>query len=65
MQRREVSQRLLTLREVAELINVCERTVMREVQKGRFPSPIKIGRQNRWDVEVIDSFIANATRSPG
>ncbi|NLF30853.1 MAG: helix-turn-helix domain-containing protein [Planctomycetes bacterium] len=40
---------LLTKREAAHLARVSERTLDRLVASGKFPAPIRIGTQCRWE----------------
>jgi predicted DNA-binding transcriptional regulator AlpA len=50
--------RLVDLREVAGILSVSERTVLRLVQRREFPTPLRIGgRMLRWKVDVIEQWI--------
>ena len=48
----------LTQREVAELLNVSERTIQWWRQHGRFPQPGYIGRRPIYRREVVDEWLA-------
>ncbi len=51
------SGRLLTLREVAELLNVSIRTVYRLVAGGVLPAPVKIGRSTRFRPDDVERCV--------
>lgn len=44
---------LLKTGDVASLVRLSERTITRLVQKGEFPSPMKVGRTNLWQRSII------------
>lgn len=49
---------MMTVREVAEHLNIGVSTVWRSVAKGTLPAPIKIGGSTRWrrvEIEAITS----------
>lgn len=48
---------LLTIVEVAELLQVNERTVRRLVDRGDMPSPVKIGDTSRWSPSELQKWI--------
>jgi excisionase family DNA binding protein len=51
------TERLLTRRQVAELMSVSERMVSRLVKRGVLPAPLRIGRAVRWrESEVLDAI---------
>lgn len=49
--------RLLTEREVAELLNIGRSTIWRGVKNGAIPSPVKIGGATRWRSVDIQALI--------
>jgi len=52
-------RRLLSRRGVAEILNVCERTVSRMQASGRLSRPLQINeRAYRWTQDAIDQFLA-------
>ena len=50
---------LLTVADVAKLIQCSERNVYRLCDGGRMPRPLKIGALIRWSRAVIDQWIAD------
>jgi excisionase family DNA binding protein len=51
----------LTLREVAQLLNVCTKTVIRWVALGKFPAPIRPGGgKPLWVRAAIEAWLAQA-----
>ena len=48
---------LLTVKEVAEMLGLSERTVYRLSDAGNMPSPVKLGAAVRWRVKELDSWI--------
>jgi len=47
----------VTLDQAAERLSVCRRTLEREITRGRFPKPIRIGRSVRIPVSVLREYI--------
>ena len=55
-------RRLLSRREVAELLQISTRTLDRMNASGRLPPPIKVtDRIRRWDDSAIERFLAEHT----
>ena len=55
-------RRLLSRRELAELLRISTRTVDRMQASGRLPLPIKVtDRIRRWDDATINEFLAKHT----
>ena len=52
------AQLLLTVREVAELLHLGERTIWKLSTTGELPSPIRIGRSRRWDRRDVEAWLA-------
>lgn len=48
---------LLTLQQAADRLTVCRRTLEREINRGRFPKPIRIGRAIRVPVHALRQYI--------
>jgi len=48
---------LLTVDEVARMLNCSVRTVYRLVDQGRIPRPLKLGALSRWSRDVIEQWI--------
>jgi len=49
---------LLTVRDVAFLLGLGERTVWRLCGDGKLPPPISIGRSRRWTRQTIEEYVA-------
>lgn len=49
--------RLLNVRQVAEILSVCTRLVWRDVKLGKLPPPVKYGNATRWKMSQIQKFI--------
>ena len=54
-----MSPRLVSVREAARYLGICERTLWSLTQEGRIPA-VKIRRCIRYDIADLDSFIATA-----
>ena len=50
---------LIAVSEVAELLDVSERTVWRLKSSGRLPLPVRIGSAVRWRIEEIQKWISD------
>jgi excisionase family DNA binding protein len=48
----------LTIRDVADLLRVTDRTVRRWVKEGHLPKPMRLRRTNRWSRPTILNFLA-------
>ena len=53
----ETESILLTVREVAHLLAIGERTVWRLSSIGELPSPVSIGRSRRWCRRTIEDYV--------
>ena len=53
------SSAMLTVQDVAEILNCSGRTVYRLADSGRMPRPIKLGALVRWPREQVEAWIAN------
>ena len=49
---------MLTVHDVARMLNCSARTVYRLTDAGRMPRPVKLGALVRWPREVFDQWIA-------
>lgn len=54
----------LTLKEVAARLQVCRRTLEREIAAGRFPRPLRIGRSVRVPESDLVAFLAKLRGQP-
>ena len=50
--------RLLTDRQVGEILSIHHATVFRLVREGRFPAPVKLGSSTRWRASDVIAHIA-------
>ncbi len=50
---------LIGYKEVAKLLNVSHRHVVRMAESGEMPPPVRLGRRVRWSVQVIEKWIAD------
>ena len=48
---------LMTIKEVAQLLNCSERTVYRLNDAGRMPRPVRLGALVRWNLCEIEQWI--------
>ena len=48
---------LLTVKEVAHLLGLGQRTVWRLSSIGELPPPIRIGRSRRWRRQAIEEYV--------
>lgn len=49
--------KMLTKREVANLMRTSTRTIERMCDEGRMPAPLKLGANVRWNSEVVQAWI--------
>ena len=49
---------MLTVHDVARMLNCSSRTVYRLCDSGRMPRPVKLGALVRWPREMIEQWIA-------
>ncbi|HJZ56430.1 MAG TPA: hypothetical protein VKE74_15805 [Gemmataceae bacterium] len=49
---------LVDLRELSRLLARSEASLLRDVEAGRVPAPVKVGRSTRWRRAEIESWIA-------
>jgi len=55
------NQVLLSLAEVASRLSLSKRTIEREIARGRFPKPIKIGRRTLVRVTDLNAFVGGTS----
>lgn len=53
----EVAGGLLAVRDVAALLRISGRQVLKLRASGRIPVPLKLGRSTRWRAEEIESWV--------
>jgi len=54
-----VASALMTINEVARLLNCSTRTVYRLNDAGRMPRPVRLGSLLRWNRQEIERWIAD------
>ena len=54
---------LMTVKDAAKFLNVCEMTVYREAKAGTLPH-LRIGRSIRFSKEALDAYIENQATAP-
>ena len=59
-----MAERMLTLREVSDYLNVNPATVRRLVRTGQLRA-IRVGRDMRFEVRVVDQWVAGGGTLPG
>ncbi|XOK11607.1 helix-turn-helix transcriptional regulator [Agrobacterium tumefaciens] len=57
---KNASERLLTDKEVGDLLGMCRTSVWNRVKDGTLPKPIKLGRLSRFSHSDILGFISAA-----
>ena len=60
-----MERRLLTVREVAKILDCSPRHVKRMAKGGRMPAPTRLGRLLRWDSSKLDAWIADGCPEAG
>jgi excisionase family DNA binding protein len=53
----EKADLLLTLRQVAEILGVCVRSVRRSIDRGELPKPVRVGRAVRMFKSDVDAYL--------
>jgi predicted DNA-binding transcriptional regulator AlpA len=56
---------VLTKRDLARLLRVCERQIEHLSNRGEIPAGIKLGRLVRWDRATIMRWLADRQRAAG
>ncbi len=56
---------LLTREEAAQRLAVSKRTLEREIARGKFPRPLKIGRSSRWPASDVMQYLERLSRERG
>jgi excisionase family DNA binding protein len=54
---------LINAEQVANILNISERTLWRLVSAGKVPQPVRIGRSARWRVHEIHAWIESGCPS--
>lgn len=48
---------LLSIVNVTKWLHICRRSLEREIQRGRFPRPLKVGRSSRWHESDVKAYL--------
>lgn len=56
---------LLTRNEAAQRLAISNRTLEREIARGKFPRPLKIGRSSRWPASDVSQYLDRLSRERG
>ena len=56
---------LVTLKQAAQRLGICRRTLERLIARGEFPSPLKIGRSSRVAVADVEAYVAQLMDARG
>ena len=56
---------LVTLKQAAQRLGICRRTLERLIARGEFPSPLKIGRSSRVAVADVEAYVARLMDARG
>jgi len=57
-----VENKLLTIKQVSEIVGFKISTIYKFISKNDFPAPIKIGRSSRWKFHDIQKWIEEKTQ---
>ena len=58
----EAVSQYLTVKELADKLNICKASVYNYIKKPDFPQPYKLGRLTRFKSDEIDAYMANVPR---
>lgn len=61
---RRTSVKMLTKKDLIDLFCVVGKTIDRWIALGKLPRPVKMGRKNLWDEEVILTIIKRLSSDP-
>jgi predicted DNA-binding transcriptional regulator AlpA len=56
---------LLNIKQVTQALGVCRRTLEREINRQRFPRPVKIGSASRWPSAEVFAYIDRLCKERG
>ena len=54
---------LLSKKEVADMLKMCERSIENLVRAGSFPPPLRLGKTARWSRAVVEAWLAEQLRA--
>lgn len=50
---------LLNIKQVGKLLHISRSTIFLKLKSGFFPKPLKIGRENLWERNIIEGYVKN------
>ena len=56
----ELNLDFITQKELAKLLDVSEPTLIKYVQTGKLPKPVRLGRENKWPKHLIQDWFEKA-----
>jgi len=56
-----MSERLITIKEVTQIVGFKRSTIYKFIQQNKFPSPFKIGKSSRWKLTDIQKWMEQIT----
>ncbi len=57
MEKQTFERRLLSVGEVARVLDVSPRTIWQWRDSGRLPAPVRLGKLVKWDIDAIDAWV--------
>ena len=61
----DVSERLLSTKDVADRLHVSIRSVWRLIPRGEFPKPVKVGRMSRFFPSELEAYLDRLKQNRG
>ncbi len=58
----KIERVMLTIHEVAGMLQVTPRHVTRMVKRGEFPVPVRLGRSIRWPITAVNCWVAEKVK---
>jgi prophage regulatory protein len=56
-----MTEKLLTIREVTEIVGFKKSTIYKFMNEGKFPKQVKIGKSSRWKMSEIKQWMEQIT----
>jgi prophage regulatory protein len=56
-----MTEKLLTIREVTEIVGFKKFTIYKFMNEGKFPKQVKIGKSSRWKMSEIKQWMEQIT----
>ena len=50
----------ITTEEVLQHVGIGRATLYKLMKTGGFPRPAKVGRQNKWNIHLVDKFLIDS-----